>query len=68
MKTADETVRVPDGGPANLRDWFGGIAMQAMMTNPDYLQVVTKMQGLPQDLVAAKAFEYADAMLKARQP
>jgi hypothetical protein len=53
-----------------LRDYFAGQAMAAMIANPDYLEVVTRRDGLGQShqqLVAEMSFKYADAMLKARE-
>jgi hypothetical protein len=54
----------------NLRDHFAGLAMQAMMTSPELLKIVTAWDvtiGDNKDRVAQMAYKYADAMLKARE-
>ena len=43
----------------SLRDYFAAKAMQGILANPD-------IDGYPEDY-AKKAYQYADAMLKARQ-
>ena len=68
------------GGPAfpsaphipgmNLRDYFANGAMQAMMTSPELMVVVTADQVLGENAkerISTLAYQYADAMLKARE-
>jgi hypothetical protein len=53
-----------------LRDYFAAKAMQAMLTSPEFLVVVTADEavgGNAKERVSNVAFAYADAMLKARQ-
>jgi len=53
----------------SMRDYFAAKAMQAMMTSPEFLVVVTADQavgGNAKERVANVSFAYADAMLKAR--
>jgi hypothetical protein len=53
-----------------LRDWFAGQALAGMVTrpferaNPDYVEE----SGSVCDAFARQAYEFADAMLAARQP
>ena len=63
-----------DGGPAfpywnlaentnhgiTLRDWFAGMAMQGMLSNPDF-------NGASDASVAGFAFRQADAMIEGRE-
>lgn len=51
----------------SLRDWFAGKAMQALLSDPKYLQAI-KAQSLEVDsFVANTAYEMADAMLGQRE-
>lgn len=53
-----------------LRDYFAAKAMQAMLTSPEFLVVVTADQavgGNAKERVSNISFAYADAMLKARE-
>ena len=53
-----------------LRDYFAAKAMQAMLSSPEFLVVVTADQavgGNAKDRVSNVSFAYADAMLKARE-
>jgi hypothetical protein len=68
------------GGPAfpedfpcdsgmTLRDYFAARAMQAMMSSPEFMVVVTGNQALGENArerVANLSYQYSDAMLKAR--
>jgi hypothetical protein len=52
-----------------LRDYFAAKAMQAMLSSPEFLVVVTADQavgGNAKERVSNVSFAYADAMLKAR--
>ena len=52
-----------------LRDYFAANAMQAMLTSPEFLLVVTADEALggnAKERVAKLSFAYADEMLKAR--
>ena len=54
----------------NLRDSFAAKAMQAMMTSPELMVVVTADQVLGENAkerISTLAYQYADAMLKARE-
>jgi hypothetical protein len=53
-----------------MRDYFAAKAMQAMLSSPEFLVVVTADQavgGNAKDRVSNVSFAYADAMLKARE-
>lgn len=53
-----------------LRDYFAAKAMQAMLSSPEFLVVVTADQavgGNAKDRVSNVSFAYADAMMKARE-
>lgn len=54
-----------------LRDFFAAKALQAYLSHPQNIAGVVragqKRDMSPQDFVAIAAYEYADAMLKARQ-
>lgn len=53
-----------------LRDYFAAGAMQAMMTSPELMVVVTADQVLGENAkerISTLAYKYADAMLKARE-
>ena len=59
-----------DIGGMSLRDYFAAKAMQAMLSSPEFLVVVTADQavgGNAKDRVSNVSFAYADAMLKARE-
>ena len=52
-----------------LRDYFAAKAMQAMLSSPEFLVVVTADQavgGNAKERVSNVSFAYADAMLKER--
>ena len=52
-----------------LRDYFAAKAMQAMMTSPELMVIVTADQILGDDAkkrISNLSYKYADAMLKAR--
>lgn len=54
----------------DLRDYFAAKAMQANLSNPEFLQVVTAEQANGKDCadrVAKISYLYADAMMKARE-
>ena len=60
---------IPHGG-MTLRDYFAAKAMQAMLTSPEFLVVVTADEavgGNAKERVSNVAFAYADAMLEARK-
>lgn len=53
----------------SLRDWFAGLAMQAMASNPELLAVVTSgsiLDGSAFDRMAKRAYHLSDAMLAER--
>lgn len=53
-----------------LRDWFAGLVLEGMNANPELMQVVTAAyvkDASALDKVAAKSYEVADAMLRARE-
>jgi hypothetical protein len=53
----------------DLRDYFAAQAMQGMLSNPEFLQVVTKEEVNGSDCasrVAKVSYKYADAMMEAR--
>jgi len=53
-----------------LRDYFAAKAMQAMLSSPEFLVVVTADQaigGNAKERVSNVSFAYADAMMKARE-
>jgi hypothetical protein len=65
-------MKINDGGPAfpthedmqegmTLRDHFAGLAMQALLARTTY-----HIEDAPRD-IAEEAYDYADAMLKARE-
>ena len=59
-----------DMGGMSLRDYFAAKAMQAMLSSPEFLVVVTADQavgGNAKDRVSNVSFAYADAMMKARE-
>jgi hypothetical protein len=63
---SDETIKQPDVNPinlytfpGNLRDWFAGMALQGIMSDPS--------PAPPSDTVAAWAYRQADAMLERRK-
>ena len=67
----------PDGNGHNgdgmyLRDWFAGQALNGMMANGYMPRPVRTLSTSTSDAThydyAGKAYELADAMLKARQP
>jgi len=45
----------------DLRDWFAGLAMQAILSRADARFTTTL------DYVGGKAYQYADEMMKARE-
>ena len=53
-----------------LRDYFAAKAMNAMMASPELMVVVTADQVLgdnAKERISTLAYQYADAMLKARE-
>ena len=53
-----------------LRDYFAAKAMQAMLSSPEFLVVVTADQAIgnnARERVSNVSFAYADAMMKARE-
>lgn len=50
---------------ASLRDYFAAKAMQAMITKSHGQDKIAGAKGVP--LIAQYAYEFADAMMKARQ-
>ena len=58
-----------DHGGMTLRDYFAGQAMQAMLSNFDWMQHAAKQfENVSGDqLVPQMAYEIADGMLKARE-
>lgn len=54
----------------DMRDWFAGLAMQAMLSSPELLVVVTADEVLgdnARERCATVAYRYADAMMKERE-
>jgi hypothetical protein len=63
-------ISYPAHAGMTLRDYFAAKAMQAMLSSPEFLVVVTADQavgGNAKDRVSNVSFAYADAMLKARE-
>jgi hypothetical protein len=64
-----DMIVLPEG--VTLRDWFAGRALQAQLSNP--VMVEATLNSVQQDPVrfvkamALGAYEWADAMLKARE-
>lgn len=61
-----------DQGGMSLRDWFAGQALVGVMAShrpgDDWPAKAAARQGVePQDVIAAGAYDIADAMLKARK-
>ncbi len=53
-----------------MRDYFAAKAMQAMLTSPEFMVVVTADQAVganARERVSNVAYRYADAMLEARK-
>jgi hypothetical protein len=53
----------------HLRDLFAGLAMQAMLSSPEFMVVVTADQAVGENAVervSRVAYRYADGMLEAR--
>jgi Tfp pilus assembly protein PilN len=53
-----------------LRDYFAAKALQAMLSSPEFLVVVTAEQAIgnnAKERVSNVSFAYADAMMKARE-
>jgi hypothetical protein len=53
-----------------LRDYFAAKALQAMLSSPEFLVVVTADQAIgnnAKERVSNVSFAYADAMMKARE-
>lgn len=48
----------------SLRDWFAGMAMQGLLSNPALVDVVTKDS---ENWIASKARSQADAMIAERE-
>ena len=48
-------------GGMDLRDWFAGLAMQAILSRPD-ARFTTSL-----GFVGAKSYQYADEMMRARE-
>lgn len=65
----DITVR-PRSDGLSIRDWFAGLAMQAMTASPALMEAVTGPDagaGRHFERLARKAYEQADAMIAARE-
>lgn len=68
-----EVVTTNDGwihSGMTLRDYFAAKAMQANLTNPELMKVVTSSEVIGAefaDRLANISYKYADAMLKARE-
>jgi hypothetical protein len=59
----------PKADDMTLRDYFAARAMQAMMSSPEFMVVVTGNQALGENVrerIANLSYQYSDAMLKAR--
>jgi hypothetical protein len=57
-------------GEMRLRDYFAGKAMQAMMSSPELMVVVTAdevLGGNAKERISNLSYKYADAMLEARK-
>lgn len=69
MQDSDGFWFTPGSEGMDLRDYFAAKAMQAMLTNPEFLNVVTKEEINGKDCasrVAKVSYKYADAMMEAR--
>ena len=67
--TGEEDVVVDPEQGMTLRDYFAAKAMQANLTNPELMKVVTSSEVIGTefaDRLANISYKYADAMLKAR--
>jgi hypothetical protein len=67
--TGEEDVVVDPQQGMTLRDYFAAKAMQANLTNPELMKVVTSSEVIGAefaDRLANISYKYADAMLKAR--
>jgi hypothetical protein len=60
-----------DQGPGSMgltkREYFAGLAMQGMVTNPEIMQAVTASQlidGTASERIAKVSIQYADELLK----
>jgi hypothetical protein len=66
----NDIVGVKESSGMDLRDYIATNAMQGMLSNPEFLQVVTKEEVNGSDCasrVAKVSYKYADAMMKARE-
>jgi hypothetical protein len=59
MKAFPNPNNTQEGG-MDLRDWFAGLAMQAINSREEYGDV-------PNDLIASAAYDLADEMMEARK-
>ena len=46
-----------------LRQWYAGLAMQAIISNHSYMQAIHTVDRPPTRRVVGVAFDYADAMI-----
>ncbi len=53
-------------GGMSLREWFAGLAMQAVLVTEDLKQ--PGGQGIPADIAAKLSYNMADAMIAASKP
>lgn len=49
--------------PISLRDWFAGMALQGILSNPGIIDIKTSQHS---QALAVEAYDMADAMLKER--
>jgi hypothetical protein len=66
----NDVIGVKENSGMDLRDYIATNAMQGMLSNPEFLQVVTKEEVNGSDCasrVAKVSYKYADAMMKARE-
>lgn len=59
--------RTPPFGGMSLRDWFAGQAIPALISSVGIAKVAEQRGVTVSELVARAAYQYADAMLKARE-
>jgi hypothetical protein len=51
----------------DLRDWFAGLAMQGLLSNPKLAEEIRKQGGSYSGWIEDSAYSWADAMMKARE-
>ena len=57
-------VTLPTG--MGLRDWFAGLALQGLLSNPKLAEEIRKQGGAYSGWIEDSAYSWADAMMKQR--